>query len=126
MKCGHLMRATEFFRSKSSTNDCRIFFLPLIVMADQNRFESRIDKTLSLSGWIVFPFEIIIKTDLPVVENFPICSVTCNLNDYLTVIRLKLLRQSVRVYIFPGEGAVHVFAEFPKLFKSLLFLYQVI
>jgi hypothetical protein len=95
-------------------------------MADQNRLKSRIDKTLSLPEWIVFPVEIIIKTDLPGVENFPICSVTCNLNDYLTVRHLKLLRQSVRVYIFPGEGAVHVFAEFLTLIKPLLFLYQVI
>jgi len=36
-----------------------------IVMADQTRSESRIDKTLSFSDCIVFPVEIIIeKTDL--------------------------------------------------------------
>ena len=62
------MRATEFLRSTSSTDDCRTFFVPLILMADQNRYESRTDKTLSLSDWIVFPVEIIIlkkkKTDL--------------------------------------------------------------
>jgi hypothetical protein len=94
-------------------------------MADQNRSESRIGKTLSLSDWIVFLVEIIMETDFSGVKNLPICSVTCCLKDYWFVGHLKLLLQSVRVYIFPGEGAVHVFAELQTFFRPLLFSYQV-
>lgn len=112
------MRATEFSRSTSSTEDCRTFSLPLIVMADQNRSESRIGKTLSLSDWIVFPVEIIIKTDWTGVENFTICSVTCNLNDYLTVRHLKLLRQSFRVYIFSGRRRCACICRIPHVIEA--------
>jgi hypothetical protein len=90
-------------------------------MVDQNRSESRIDKTLPVSDSIGFPVEIITETDLPGVKNLPICSVVCSLKDYWVVGHLKLLLQSVRVYIFPGEGALQVFAEFQTFFRPLLF-----
>jgi hypothetical protein len=68
---------------------------------------------------MVSPVAIIIETDLPGAEDLPIYSVTYHLNDYWVVGHLKLLRQSERVYIFPGEGAVLVFAELTDVPQAL-------